>query len=172
MMKCAVIEAAEFNRQIRQMHNKASVNICCIIRFIDALWKRWPNEDLRIVVDRQGGRTQYLEILQLSFDNAHIRILQESDAESRYTLWVGNSTMKLSFLREAESQHLPVALASMIAKYVRELRMIRLNRFFCGQMPTLAPTAGYVLDARRYLAQIEPVIDRLGLERSELVRTV
>ena len=80
--------------------------------------------------------------------------------------------MKLSFLREAESQHLPVALASMIAKYVRELRMLRLNRFFQQQMPALAPTAGYVKDARRYLAEIEPVIDRLGLKRSELIRTV
>ncbi len=172
MMKCAVIDAAEFNRQIDQMHNKASVNICCIMRFIYSLWKRWPNDDLRIVVDRQGGRTRYLEILQLSFDNAQIRILQESAEESRYLLTAGNRTMKLSFLREAESEHLPVALASMIAKYVRELRMLRLNRFFQEQMPTLAPTAGYVQDARRYLAQIEPVIDRLGLERAELIRTV
>ena len=171
-MKCAVIDAAEFNRQISQMHNKASVNICCIMRFINGLWKRWPNEDLRIVVDRQGGRTRYLEILQLSFEDAKIRILGESESESRYQLSNGNRSMKLSFLREAESQHLPVALASMIAKYVRELRMLRLNRFFQEQMPTLAPTAGYVLDARRYLAEIEPVIDRLGLNRAELVRVV
>ncbi len=171
-MKCAVIDAAEFNRQISQMHNKASVNICCIMRFINGLWKRWPNEDLRIVVDRQGGRTRYLEILQLSFEDAQIRILGESESESRYQLSNGNRSMKLSFLREAESQHLPVALASMIAKYVRELRMLRLYRFFQEQMPTLAPTAGYVLDARRYLAEIEPVIDRLGLNRAELVRVV
>lgn len=172
MMKCAVIDAAEFNRQISQMHNKASVNICCIMRFIDSLWKRWPDEDLRIVVDRQGGRTRYREILQLSFDDAQIRILGESQSESRYLLTADNRTMKLSFLREAESQHLPVALASMMAKYVRELRMLRLNRFFQAQMPTLAPTAGYVQDARRYLAEIDPVIDRLGLKRAELIRTV
>lgn len=171
-MKCAVIDAGEFNRQIIQMRNKASVNICCIMRFINGLWKRWPSDDLRIVVDRQGGRTRYLEILQLSFEEAQIRILGESEIESRYQLSDGNRSMKLSFMREAESQHLPVALASMIAKYVRELRMLRLNRFFQAQMPTLAPTAGYVQDARRYLAQIEPIIDRLGLKRSELIRTV
>jgi hypothetical protein len=64
-----------------------------------------------------------------------------------------------------------VALASMIAKYVRELHMARLNRFFTGHMPELKPTAGYFTDARRYLREIAPVIDELGLSRPSLIRS-
>jgi hypothetical protein len=50
--------------------------------------------------------------------------------------------------------------------------MLRLDRFFRLHLAELKPTAGYVTDARRYLADIEPVIDDLGLEREELVRVV
>ena len=78
--------------------------------------------------------------------------------------------MTVSFETGAEQKHLPVALASMIAKYVRELLMARLNRFFCGHLPELKPTAGYVQDGRRYLAEITPLIEELGLSRSSLIR--
>ena len=72
---------------------------------------------------------------------------------------------------EAAGRFLPVALASMVAKYVRELLMQRLNRFFRGQMTGLKPTAGYFKDGRRYVTEIKPVIQRLHLASSDLVRT-
>ena len=60
----------------------------------------------------------------------------------------------------------------MIAKYVRELIMLRLNRVFRGRLPELKPTAGYVQDARRYLKEIEPVIIEMGVDRRTLIRSV
>ena len=78
--------------------------------------------------------------------------------------------MTISFMRESESRHLPVALASMAAKYVRELAMDRLNAFFADHIDDLKPTAGYVQDGRRFLADVEPVIRSLSLDRSALVR--
>ena len=65
----------------------------------------------------------------------------------------------------------PAALASMAAKYVRELLMLRLNRFFQDRLPQLKPTAGYHGDARRYVTEIKPVMEQLGVSRSELVRS-
>jgi hypothetical protein len=59
----------------------------------------------------------------------------------------------------------------MTAKYVRELLMLRLNRFFKDRLPELKPTAGYHGDARRYVTDIRPVIEKLGLSSSELVRS-
>ena len=172
LMRCEVIGAGDFNRQVASMHTKASVNICCVMRLIDEVWRTYKDDHPRVIVDRQGGRTKYLRILQLSFEGAQVRIVTEDPAQSRYHLVRDGSEITLSFVRAAESQHLPVALASMIAKYVRELLMLRLNRFFQQQLPELRPTAGYVKDARRYLVEIEPVIQRLGLERTALVRSV
>jgi hypothetical protein len=63
-----------------------------------------------------------------------------------------------------------VALASMTAKYVRELLMDRFNRFWQHHAPDLKPTAGYVQDGRRFLAEIDPLIQSLGIDRRQLIR--
>jgi ribonuclease HII len=171
-LACEVIDAGEFNRQVQVMGNKATVNLCCAMRRIDALWQRWPEASLDVVVDRLGGRVQYLSTLQVSFPDTRIRVLDETAECSRYELSRAETRLTLSFLPEAEGQHLPVALASMVAKYVRELVMMRMNRFFCDRLPELRPTAGYWADARRYLLEVKPVVRRLRLPDAALVRQV
>jgi ribonuclease HII len=124
-----------------------------------------------VIVDRQGGRIQYLRPLQLAFPDASIRILAEDPSLCRYELLRGASRLTVSFAPEADDRHLPVALASMIAKYVRELLMGRMNRWFQQELPALRPTAGYHQDARRFLGEVEPVIERLRLSPARLVRS-
>jgi ribonuclease HIII len=169
---CEAIDAGQFNDQVARMGFKSTVNFCAVMRLIDAVWKRWPQDHPRIVVDRQGGRTHYLNDLLLAYPDAHIQILAEDDTLSRYRLDRNGSRLTVSFLVEAESTHLPVALASMTAKYVRELHMLRMNRFFQAMMPELKPTAGYFEDARRYIADIEPLMAQLGVDRRMLIRAV
>jgi hypothetical protein len=59
----------------------------------------------------------------------------------------------------------------MIAKYTRELHMLRFNKYFVSEMPELKPTAGYVQDGRRFLQEIEPILDQNGIKRELLVRS-
>ena len=47
-------------------------------------------------------------------------------------------------------EFLPTALASMTAKYLRELSMRAFNEFWCARVPGLRPTAGYPGDAPRF----------------------
>ena len=51
---------------------------------------------------------------------------------------------------------LPTALASMTAKYLRELSMRAFNEFWCARVPGLRPTAGYPTDAPRSNSEIAP----------------
>jgi len=171
-LRCETIDAGEFNQQVDRMGTKSNVNFCAALRHIDAIWKRWPTEHPRVMVDRQGGRTHYLNDLMLAWPDAEAQVLCETPLLSRYRLRRGDSWLTVSFQVEAEQAHLPVALASMTAKYTRELLMIRLNRFFHALMPELKPTAGYVEDGRRYVADIEPLIAQLGLSRTDLIRSV
>jgi hypothetical protein len=76
----------------------------------------------------------------------------------------------IGFETGSEDRHLPVALASMTAKYLRELAMVRLNRFFRDALPEVKPTAGYVQDGRRFLQEVRPVIESQRLQPAELVR--
>jgi hypothetical protein len=67
----------------------------------------------------------------------------------------GEGAMAAMTVRDkCESWSLPTALASMVAKYVRELSMDQLNGYFAERVPGLRPTAGYGLDAWRFLDDV------------------
>ena len=57
-----------------------------------------------------------------------------------------------------------------LAKYLRELMIHALNLWFGERVPELAPTAGYYVDGRRFLADIESFARRADLPLSRLVR--
>jgi hypothetical protein len=56
----------------------------------------------------------------------------------------------------------------MTAKLVRELAMARFNRYWCARMPDLKPTAGYTLDARRWLDDANGALREI--ERDTMIR--
>jgi len=60
----------------------------------------------------------------------------------------------------------------MAAKLARELHMRRLNAYFAEHVPGLAPTAGYVQDGRRWMADVGAAVERLGIADAELVRSI
>ncbi len=173
-LRADLIDAGEFNRRLAEGTGKAAINLDAAIRLVAAIRTRAgeiaPGTTPRIVCDRQGGRAFYREWLQDCFPEAGIRILGETDSVSRYRLEDPAGDFVLSFETKAEDRHLPVALASMTAKYLRELAMIRLNRFFRDALPEIKPTAGYVQDGRRFLEEVRPVIEDRHLEAAELVR--
>ena len=170
-LRCEAMGAADFNRSIDETRNKSGVNMQLVIRQIEAIWARFPDARPRVVVDRQGGRTAYREDLQVAWPESSIKVMLESPEMSRYELTMpGRGELIVIFTMESELHHLPVALASMTAKYVRELMMGRMNSYFQGRRPGIQATAGYVEDARRYLADIEPVLAEDRIDRAKLVR--
>ncbi len=169
---CDAIDPADFNRQVRDTRNKSSVNMTAALRTADAIWNQWPDVHPRIVIDRHGGRTHYRDELQTAWPDSSIRILDETEEFSRYHIRQAGRELTVTFVVEAETRHLPVALASMTAKYTRELVMARLNRYFQSHLPELKPTAGYFKDGRRYIDDIAPLITRLRIDRDCLVRCI
>ena len=83
----------------------------------------------------------------------------------------GPRCAEIRFAVRAEKAHLPVALASMISKYVRELLMVLFNRYWAQRVPGVAPTAGYYVDGRRFYDQILPAVRQLGVDERMLYRT-
>jgi hypothetical protein len=65
---------------------------------------------------------------------------------------------------------LPTALASMTAKYHRELSMRAFNAFWTSRVPGLRPTAGYPGDSSRFRADIAAVQAELGIADGVLWR--
>jgi ribonuclease HII len=78
---------------------------------------------------------------------------------------------QVRFEIDADQRHLPVALASMIGKYVRELWMLRHNRFYQARDPELLEVSGYHDPVtRRFIAASELLRKRLGVEPACFLR--
>jgi ribonuclease HII len=76
----------------------------------------------------------------------------------------------LSFRVKADATSLPVALASMLAKFLREACMDCFNAWWRQRLPALRPTAGYPQDAVRFLADLAPIWDGQTPPRTALWR--
>ena len=175
-LRCVLVGEASFNETVRTSGSKAVTTLRAIGQHLRFVLKQWGGDEscddpnaaaLRIVCDRLGGRTRYAAALT-KLTGAEITPIEESNRVSRYQIQQGDADIVISFMPEAESRHLPVAMASMTAKLVRELAMARFNHYWQRRMPGLKPTAGYVQDARRWLSETQGVVT--ASERVAMVR--
>jgi ribonuclease HII len=95
---------------------------------------------------------------------------QESAARSVYEVLGLPRRITLCFQPRADGTHATVALASMAAKYLRERSMQEFNTYFQKHLPGLEPTAGYPVDAGRFLDTIRPLLPGLNLTVEALWR--
>ncbi|MAT71783.1 MAG: hypothetical protein CMJ58_19925 [Planctomycetaceae bacterium] len=128
-----------------------------------------PCETVQITCDKHGGRNRYAGLLQHHFPDCWIDVIRESRAESRYT-WRHGSVDCTATFRVGGEAALPTALASMTAKYLRELAMHEFNAYWTQRVPGLRPTAGYPVDAKRFKAEIAAEQKRLGIDDRVLWR--
>jgi ribonuclease HII len=164
------MQTGQFNRMIDAVKNKATVLFSIVGELIDLVWRRFSGENLQIIVDRMGGRCHYQQQLQRLFPDLHLKILKETPTLSSYQLGDSRGGLKIHFLAKGDDRHLPVALASMTSKYVRELFMEMMNHFFLQRHPSLAPTAGYYEDGMRFLADLEKLAPPTPVWRNLLIR--
>jgi hypothetical protein len=165
-----VLCEGHFNQLVSVTHNKASVLFQQNMRLIHRIAERVGPRPLWIWADRHGGRTGYLRPLMNAWPDAEFQILEESPERSGYQLVRNGVPWTIRFMVEGETYQLPIALASIYSKYIRELFIACFNRYWRGLVPGLRPTAGYNQDGQRFLADIESVLQRQGVDRQWLVR--
>lgn len=69
-----------------------------------------------------------------------VRVVEEVKGASRYEI---AGLGKVDFEVKSDDRHLPVGLASMVGKYVREVAMARLVGWYRAQEPSLPRASGY-----------------------------
>ena len=155
-IRARVLAEHEYNERCAATGNKARVSFSLVGELLRECWERLgPGDRGFFAVDRQGGRARYREVLEKELPGVEVRAVDESPASSVYELVDGTGRRAtLMFEVGGEERHLPVALASMTAKYLRERMMQRFNRYWCARIPELKPTAGYEVDARRWLEDV------------------
>ena len=120
-------------------------------------------EAYSITLDKHGGRNRYGAILQHHFPDSWIKTIDEGRSSSHYRWTHRESPIDATF-RVGGEEALPTALASMTAKYHRELAMRAFNDFWTTRLPGLKPTAGYPNDAKRFRAEIASLQRELAID--------
>ena len=164
-IRADVVEPSRFNRLVRQYDNKAAATSRVAMNLLRGIWHPDDEVEALVVADKHGGRNRYEPLLSEAFDGASVHIVEEGAERSTYRVGKG----ELRFQPRAE-EHGPVALASMTAKYLRELAMHQFNAFWRGHLPGIKPTQGYPLDAKRFRAEIADAQRRLEMSDDVLWR--
>lgn len=160
-----VVFPRRFNRLVREYDSKGLALSRISLELLRQVWDPEADDAVLIVADKHGGRNRYDQLLAEVVGDRMVLRRQEGRDLSCYR--VGNSEIR--FQTRAESQF-PVAVASMVSKYVRELAMELFNRFWQNHVADLKPTKGYPTDARRFRHDIAEAQQRLGLDDDVLWR--
>jgi ribonuclease HII len=164
------LDVGHYNKLIAVVKNKASVLFSTTAALIKSIWDNSHDGNIQIIVDRQGGRSRYRRNLQRMFEHLDLTVINESEDKSSYELKNVKRKMRIHFVVKADQKYMPVCLASMVSKYVRELLVARINRYFLNHHAELKPTAGYFKDGRRFLADIKAIVPNLKYDSNLLIR--
>jgi ribonuclease HII len=169
-LQCRCLDVAHYNTLVGHMRNKSQVLFVATTQLVQKVLDEFPDPEVRILIDRQGGRVCYRENLLRSFPQMELRIVHESEQRSVYELQRGSRRVELAFEVGADVHHLAVSLASMVSKYVRELLMESMNGYFTSMNPDLKPTAGYWTDGLRFLEDLARRVPDFQIDRHRFVR--
>ena len=191
---CRAIYPAEFNALLRQGLNKSDILSRTTLALAASLRTKANAEPALIWCDRHGGRKHYSALVAQHFGGTLVQTLAETPARSAYrvpaqaqtdlTEGKADLTQAQADLNQAQAANLdiefnvggesqvPVAVASMTAKYIRELAMHAFNAFWSSRSPGLNPTAGYPADALRWRCDARDAIAEAGVRDKDLWRSV
>ena len=184
---CRAIYPAEFNALLRQGLNKSDILSRTTLALAASLRTKANAEPALIWCDRHGGRKHYSALVAQHFGATLVQTLAETPARSAYRVPAqakADPTHAQADLNQAQAANLdiefnvggesqvPVAVASMTAKYIRELAMHAFNAFWSSRSPGLNPTAGYPVDALRWRCDARDAIAEAGVRDKDLWRSV
>lgn len=164
---CRGVYPGEFNRLLDRGLNKSDILSQTTLDLAADLRDRFGPGEAVVWCDRHGGRRSYALLVARHFSVPLVQPVEETAARSVYIAPAAG--LRVEFCVGGESR-IPVALASMTAKYLRELAMAAFNEFWSGRMPGLTPTAGYPVDARRWRMEAASAIDAAGIPAADLWR--
>lgn len=156
-----VIDEAKFNRQVLQYDSKGKLLSLVTFEMVNSLLDTAPELPAEIYCDRQGGRKNYMPLLLEWMPESWFIETQQSRERCSYRTTSGRE-LDIHFSVGGDSFP-PTALASMVAKYLRERLMESFNLYWSQQISGIKPTAGYPQDAIRFRKSIEAKAAELGM---------
>ena len=105
------------------------------------------------------------------FPGSELTILREGESVSSYEMNQGSRRLRVHFVVRADNRCLPVPLASMVSKYLRELMVQDLNAYFISFCGDLKPTAGYWQDGTRFIEELRAKLPDIKFDDHQFIRS-
>lgn len=164
-----VLPELELNELFSRTNNKSLTLFESILPVLERI-RAFATLDPVVVCDRHGGRASYAPLLARAFPSSWVAVARQTRRESLYRVKLPDGRLRVVFTEGGESRSFACALASCLAKYARELSMERWNQYFSRIAPGVRATAGYTLDARRYLREAKRALASSGIDPASYVR--
>ena len=165
-VRADAVFAPRFNADLARLGGKGRLLTAASLGLLADAWDPASSPPSRVECDKHGGRNYYAAALAEAFGELP-GVVREGAAGSEYTLHAGRH--RVAFRPRGEA-FAPVALASLVAKFTRELLMARFNAWWADRVPGLRPTAGYPTDARRFFGETAEARLSLGVEEAAFWR--
>jgi len=167
-IQCVPVFPPQFNSRVDELGNKATLLSTETLKIVRRLMDK-TDDDVEIGCDKHGGRSRYAALIQEILTDELVTVGIESLELSDYTFRESDRDVFIRFQAKGET-FLPTALASMVAKYVREVFMMLWNEFWKLKIPEIKPTKGYPLDAKRFKSEIAAAQLELGIDDHSIWR--
>jgi ribonuclease HII len=169
-MSAVITPVPRFNSLLDKWGNKSAVLADGVIGLLQANRRLPGAEPLVYLIDKLGGRNFYAAMISTAFSDGWVVAEREGPEICSYRIIGIEREIRLVFQPRADGSHFAVALASMVSKYLREVFMKQFNRWWIGHVPGIKPTAGYPVDAARFMKQIRGKMKALGFDESAIWR--
>lgn len=153
----------EFNELVARYESKGAALSQLTLELVKQAMEPLDGGPIGVICDKHGGRNHYVPLLTEHFPDYVIEARGEGRQQSIYRFGPLERRIEFRFCASAEC-YLPVALASMASKYLRELAMQAFNEYWCDRVAGLEPTAGYPNDAQRFKDAIASAQREMGIQ--------
>lgn len=151
--------AGLLNTKLSEGRNKLAVDLELFEDLIASAHSR-HGSPLLVICGMVGGIRDYATRFS-RFDRDRVEALANRRGQRRYAV---DGLGELRFEVDADAQHLPVALASIVGKYLREICMRRIGEFYRQDLPALKLSSGYHDPVTtRFIEATEASRRRLGI---------
>ena len=118
--------------------SRFDLDLALMVRLAASLQHADARDTMLALCGRVGGRKSYAAALESLAPL--VGVLGETPLRSSYRV---PGFGEVHFVVDGDASEPAIGLASLIGKYVRELAMHRLNRYWIGLVPAATPASGY-----------------------------
>ena len=125
--------------------------------------------DAEFECGKMSGTVYYGGFMKEMFPGRGVRAEKESVCLSSYGV-EAHRGVKISFILDGDSSSFRIALASMLAKYIRDILTYSMNLYFQKHKADIAFSKGYSPDGLRFAADTKEIRYKLGIKDWEFIR--